>query len=327
MTQAAAVLLVNLGTPEAPTPAALRRYLREFLSDPRVVEIPRLVWWPILYGVILPTRSRRSAAKYASIWTEDGSPLLLWTQRQAAALESDLGLPVRYAMRYGEPAVAGVLDRMLADGATRILVLPMYPQYAAATTASVFDAVAQWGLRTRALPELRFVRDYHDDPDYIAALARRVREHWAEHGRGERLLMSFHGIPARAIALGDPYERQCRRSAELLAAALGLDPARWLLSFQSRLGRAQWLEPYTEPTLRQLARDGVKSVDAICPGFAADNLETLEEIDMENREAFLESGGQVFRYIPALNDHPAGIGALAALARRHLSGWEDVSRA
>lgn len=320
---ATAILLVNLGTPEAPTPAALRRYLREFLSDRRVVEIPRAVWWPILYGAILPTRSRQSAAKYAAIWTEQGSPLLTWSRRQAAALAEVLQLPVRVAMRYGAPSIGAGLDALVAAGARRVLVLPLYPQYAAATTASTFDAVARWAGRTRALPELRFVNDYHDDPHYIAALARRVHEHWSEHGRADRLLMSFHGIPARSVALGDPYEQQCRRSAALLAEALQLQPAQWLLSFQSRLGRARWLEPYTEPTLRQLGRDGVRSIDAICPGFAADNLETLEEIDVENRAAFLESGGQSFRYIAALNDHPAGIDALAALAQRHLGGWEE----
>lgn len=316
-----AVLLVNLGTPDAPTPAALRRYLREFLSDRRVVEIPRLVWWPILYGVILPTRSRQSAAKYASIWTEQGSPLLVWTQRQAEALERRLGMPVRMAMRYGEPAVGTVLDDLCKAGTDKVLVLPLYPQYAAATTASIFDAVALWALRTRVLPELRFVNGYHDEATYIDALATRVREHWAGHGRSEKLLMSFHGIPARSSELGDPYEAQCRRTAALLAQALALDSQQWLLSFQSRLGRARWLEPYTEPTLRQLARDGLRSIDVMCPGFAADNLETLEEIDVEGREAFLESGGETFRYIAALNDGDAGIDALAAVAQRHLQGW------
>lgn len=321
------VLLVNLGTPDAPTPAALRRYLAEFLWDPRVVEIPRPLWWLILHGVVLRTRPAASAAKYRSIWRAEGSPLLHHTQQQAQALQhvlDDRGLPVsvRFAMRYGQPAVARVLDELKAAGAERILVLPLYPQYAAATTASVFDAVAQWAQRTRSLPELRFVNRYHDDPGYIAALAASVREHWAANGQGERLVMSFHGIPARSRTLGDPYDGECQQTAHLLAQALGLAPERVVVSFQSRLGRAQWLQPYTEPTVRALAEQGVAHIDAICPGFAADNLETLEEVGEEVRDAFLQAGGQRFGLVPCLNERPDWIGALADLTQRHLQGWD-----
>jgi ferrochelatase len=321
-----AVLLVNLGTPDAPTPAALRRYLAEFLWDPRVVEIPRLLWWLILNGVILRTRPARSAAKYASIWTPQGSPLLHWTQRQATLLQDALqrrghAVLVRPAMRYGAPSLGSVLDGLQAEGATRVLVLPLYPQYAAATTASTFDAVAAWAQRSRRMPELRFINRYHDDPGYIAALAASVRDHWAQHGRGQKLVMSFHGVPARSLALGDPYHCECHKTARLLADALGIDKDAYIVTFQSRLGRAKWLEPYTEPTVQALAQQGVKRIDAICPGFAADNLETLEEIAMEAKEAFLHAGGQRFDFITCLNDRPDWIDALADLSLQHLQGW------
>jgi ferrochelatase len=320
------VLLVNLGTPDAPTPSALRRYLAEFLSDRRVVEIPRPLWWLILHGVVLRVRPRQSAAKYASIWTRDGSPLLTWSQRQAKRLQGDLGqrghpVQVRCAMRYGQPSIASALDALRAEGATRILVLPLYPQYAAATTASAFDAVSAWAARARRLPEFRFVNQYHDDARYIGALANSVQAHWRSNGRGDKLLMSFHGLPARALELGDPYHCQCHKTARLLAERLGLRGDEWIVSFQSRLGRAKWLEPYTEPTARALAAKGVKRLDAICPGFAADNLETLEEIAIEARDAFLAEGGQEFRFIPCLNDRDDWIRALADLTLQHLQGW------
>jgi protoporphyrin/coproporphyrin ferrochelatase len=325
-----AVLLVNLGTPAAPTAAALRQYLAEFLWDPRVVEIPRPVWWLILHGVILRTRPARSAAKYASIWTDQGSPLMHWSQRQAEGLAQAMAarghaVAVRLAMRYGQPSVASALDALAAEGATRILVLPLYPQYAAATTASVVDAVSAWTLRHRHLPSLRFVNRYHDDLGYIAALAASVRTHWAAHGQGERLLMSFHGVPARSLTLGDPYHCECHKTARLLREALGLAPEQVVVSFQSRLGRAQWLQPYTEPTVKALAAQGVRHIDAICPGFAADNLETLEEVGMEVRDAFLQAGGQRFGLVPCLNDQPAWLDALAALAEQHLLGWPTHS--
>ena len=324
--QRTAVLLVNLGTPDAPTPAALRRYLAEFLWDPRVVEIPRPLWWLILHGVILRTRPAKSAAKYAAIWTDAGSPLLRWTVRQAEALQAELAqrgqsVIVRHAMRYGQPAIASVLDELQAGGATRVLVLPLYPQYAAATTASSIDAVAAWMARSRRPPELRFINHYHDDAGYIQALATSVREHWAQHGRGEKLVMSFHGVPARSLAQGDPYHCECHKTARLLAEALGLTPSEYLVTFQSRLGRAKWLEPYTEPSVKQLATQGIKRIDAICPGFAADNLETLEEIAMEAKDAFLAAGGQRFDFIDCLNDRPDWISALADLSQRHLQGW------
>lgn len=319
-----AVLLVNLGSPDAPTAPALRRYLAEFLSDPRVVEIPRAVWLPILHGIILRTRPARSAAKYASVWMPEGSPLAVWTQRQTAALASELsgtGLLVRHAMRYGNPSIASVLDSLRAEGTTRVLVLPMYPQYAAATTASVADAVMHWAQRARRQPELRFVGEYHDDAGYIGALAARLQAHWATHGRAEKLVLSFHGVPERSLTLGDPYHCQCHVTARLLAQRLQLQPGRVLVTFQSRFGKAKWLEPYTEPTLQSLAAQGVKSVDVMCPGFVADCLETLEEIDQEARAAFLQAGGQRFAYVPCVNDDSAFIGALAQLVRRHVQGW------
>jgi ferrochelatase len=325
-----AVLLVNLGTPDEPTAPALRRYLAEFLSDPRVVEIPRAVWWLILHGIILRTRPARSAAKYASVWLPEGSPLAVWTQRQTAALQQQLAarghqVLVRHAMRYGNPSLPSTLDALRAEGATRVLVLPLYPQYAAATTASVADKVMQWAARSRRMPEFRFIAEYHDDPAYIAALAAQVRQHWAAHGRGDKLVLSFHGVPERSLHLGDPYHCQCHKTARLLAAALGLAADEVQLTFQSRFGRAKWLQPYTEPTLQALATAGVKRVDVMCPGFVADCLETLEEIAQEARDAFLAAGGETFHYVPCLNDNPAWIDALAALTERHLAGWETRS--
>ncbi|MCZ2103410.1 MAG: ferrochelatase [Comamonadaceae bacterium] len=322
-----AILLCNLGTPEAPTAPALRRYLAQFLGDPRVVEIPRAAWWPILHGIILRTRPARSAAKYRTIWTPEGSPLLLWTQKQATMLrgwlaQAGLSVPVAPAMRYGEPSIARELQALADAGTERILVLPLYPQYSATTTASVLDDVTAWMARTRHLPELRFVSHYHDHPDYIAALAQSVRAHWQrEGGRADKLIMSFHGIPERNVRLGDPYAGQCRATAELLARALGLTADQYQLTFQSRFGRARWLQPYTEPTLVALARQGTRSVDVICPGFASDCLETLQEINQEVREAFVHAGGTAFRYIPCLNDSNAWITALSRIAQQHLSGW------
>lgn len=325
-----AVLLCNLGTPDAPTAAALRRYLAQFLSDPRVVEIPRILWLPLLHGVILRVRPRRSAAKYASVWSEVGSPLAVWTQRQAKLLgerlsESGLPSPVLPAMRYGQPAVGTQLQALLDAGVHRVLVLPLYPQYSAATTASLFDGVADWVRRSRRYPELRFVNDYHDHPDYIAALASSVRAHWESKGqRAQHLVVSFHGIPERNVQLGDPYADQCRNTARLLAQALQLQPEQYTVTFQSRFGPAQWLQPYTEPTLQALAKTGTRSVEVMCPGFVSDCLETLEEINMEARHAFLQAGGQAFDYIPCLNDSPAWIVALKRIAEQHLAGWTAV---
>ena len=321
-----ALLYCNLGTPDAPTAPAVRRYLAQFLSDPRVVEIPALLWKPILHGIILRVRPAKSAAKYASIWTPEGSALQVWTAKQALMLQGWLGerghrLAVRHGMRYGNPSLDSQLDALVQAGATRVLVLQAYPQYSGTTTASTIDAIGAWAQRQRRIPELRFVNDYHDDDGYIAALADSVRRHWAREGRGAMLVMSFHGIPARNVALGDPYQAQCLATARKLATRLDLAEDAYRVTFQSRFGRARWLEPYTEPTLRALAAGGCKRVDVMCPGFPTDCLETLEEIAMEGREAFLEAGGEDFRYIGCLNDSPAWITALAGIAERHLAGW------
>jgi ferrochelatase len=323
------ILLVNLGTPDAPTPAALRRYLAQFLSDRRVVEIPRLAWWPILHGIVLRTRPARSARKYAQVWMPEGSPLAVWTARQATLLRGYLGergapVEVRHAMRYGRPAIDGELDALCAAGCDRVLVFPAYPQYCAATTASAFDAVGAWLSRTRRLPELRFVNRYHDDPGYIAALAAHVRRHWMRDGRGRPLVLSFHGMPQRTRELGDPYHDDCLETARLLAGELGLAADELRVTFQSRFGRAAWLQPYTDATLAALARDGREGVDVLCPGFAADCVETLEEIAIEGRATFLAAGGKAFHYLPCLNDSPEGMRALAGIALRHLQGWESA---
>lgn len=323
-TQRSGVLLVNLGTPDAPTAPAIRRYLREFLGDPRVVEIPRALWWPILHGVILPLRPRRLTHAYSSVWTERGSPLLAIGQDQAAALQAALGdeVPVVLGMRYGNPSLAGALDELERRGARRILVLPLYPQYSATTTAAVFDAVFACLRQRRWMPELRLINSYHDDAGYIEALATSVREHWGTKGRGEHLLMSFHSIPQRCLELGDPYYCFCQKTARLLAAALGLDATQWSIGFQSRVGRARWLSPYTDVAIAALAKRGVRRLDVICPGFAADCLETLEEVALRYGEQFRVAGGEALRYIPALNARADHVAALAALARRHLGGWQ-----
>jgi ferrochelatase len=316
------VLIVNLGTPVAPTTSAVRRYLAEFLADPRVVEIPRALWLPILYGVILPLRPASSARKYAEVWTDEGSPLAVHTRRQAALLAGAFagdGPAVEYAMRYGAPAIADALDRLRARGCERILVVPLYPQYAASTTASVVDALCAWLASVRNVPELRFVRQFHDHPAYLAALATGIREHWERQGRGDRLVMSFHGLPRSAVSRGDPYERHCRATARLLGEALGLDETHYSVTFQSRFGRAEWLQPYTEPTLVALAREGVRRVDVACPGFVSDCLETLEEIGIGARRSFVANGGQELRLVPCLNESPEWIAALARICGEQ--GW------
>jgi len=320
------VLLVNLGTPTAPTASAVRRYLAEFLSDPRVVEIPRALWLPILYGVILLARPARSARKYAEIWTAEGSPLAVHTARQAALLAGAFatGAPlVEHAMRYGEPGIGGALDRLRVAGCDRILVVPLYPQYAASTTASTLDAVCAWLAGARNTPEVRFVKHFHDHPAYVAALAALVRRHWERHSRGDRLVMSFHGLPRFALERGDPYHCECQATARLLAEALQLGDKECVVTFQSRFGRAEWLQPYTEPTLVALARAGVRRVDVVCPGFVSDCLETLEEIGIGGRAAFLASGGGEFRLIPCLNESPEWIAALATICTEH--GWPPRS--
>ena len=321
-----AILLLNLGTPDAPTATALRRYLREFLSDRRVVEIPRAVWLPLLNGVILPLRAPKSAAKYASIWRTDGSPLASGTAALAKNLEARLAanghhVLVRHAMRYGNPATDTVLDALHAQGVARLLVVPLYPQYSAATTASSLDAVMAWLARTRRQPELRTMRSFADDAGYIGALAQKIRADWADHGEPEVLLMSFHGMPQRTLQLGDPYHCECQKTARLLAAALGIGPDRYKVTFQSRFGKQAWLQPYTDPTLRALAKAGTSRVDVVCPGFAVDCLETLEEIAMEGKQAFLSSGGREYHYIPCLNADVHWIDAFAGLIETHLQGW------
>jgi ferrochelatase len=320
------VLLINLGTPRAPTAPAVRRYLREFLSDPRVVELPRWIWWPILNGPVLALRPRRTAAKYAAVWTAEGSPLLVGSQRQAAALSAQLALrgldlDVVLAMRYGEPSIGAGLAQLRSRHVTRMLMLPLYPQYSATTTGSAVDGVNRVLARLRDVPEIRWIKHYADDSGYIDALAASVIDHWQRHGRGECLLMSFHGLPRRNLDLGDPYHCECQKTARLLAQALGLDRSAFRVSFQSRFGRARWLEPSTDDTLRALARNGVRRLDVICPGFAADCLETLEEIAIEGQAQFLAAGGEQLRYIRCLNDSARFIRALADLVERNVAGW------
>ncbi|HET7570973.1 MAG TPA: ferrochelatase [Gammaproteobacteria bacterium] len=317
------VLLANLGTPEAPTPRAVRRYLREFLSDPRVVELPRAAWWPVLYGFILPLRPRRSAAAYEKIWQTAGSPLLVYSraQREAlqAALDERLDEPVAVAlgMRYGKPSVPAALEELRDRGCRRIVVVPLYPQYSATTTGATFDAVTRCLQGWRELPALDFINGYHDRPGYIDALAASVREFRAANGSGDKLLLSFHGLPQRNVDLGDPYEQQCRETGARLAAALGLGDDEWLVSFQSRLGAAAWLKPYTDETVREWGRAGLKTIDVICPGFSADCLETLEEIAIRNAEYFRAAGGDTLRYIPALNARADHIAFLAEMITRY----------
>jgi len=346
------ILLINLGTPEAPTAAAVRPYLKEFLGDPRVVEIPRALWWLILNGIILNTRPRKSAEKYAQIWTAEGSPLLVHTRRQAgllgemlksqspSALSLTLSNPlphpsptsgrgepalIEYAMRYGNPSIAAALARLKEQGCTRLLALPLYPQYSASTTATAFDALFAALAQTRNMPELRTVRSFHDHPAYIAALAANIGDYWAAHGRPDKLLMSFHGVPRHTLDKGDPYHCECQKTGRLLAEALGLAAEDYLITFQSRFGRAEWLQPYTAATLAALGKQGIGKLDVVCPGFVGDCLETLEEIAMEGKATFLNADGKEFRYIPALNEHPQWIAALAAIAGEQLAGWNEIA--
>jgi ferrochelatase len=323
------VLLANLGTPDSPSPRDVRRYLKQFLWDPRVVEVPRLAWWLVLNLVILTTRPRRSARAYAKIWTDEGSPLLVISERQQAALQYVLQqqysgqVTTALAMCYGKPSITTGMNALREAGCRRILVLPLYPQYSATSTAAVFDAVYQEMRDWRAVPELRFVNDYFDDEAYIRTLADSVRRYQAEHGAPDRLLMSFHGIPQQYADAGDPYPCQCEVTAMLLAKELGLAPSQWQFSFQSRLGPKAWLKPYTDETLAALPGEGVKNLQVVCPGFSVDCLETLEEIAMEDRDIFMEAGGKRYEYIPCLNDEAVHIDVLAGLVGRHLQGWLD----
>ena len=330
MSSKPAILLINLGTPEAPTPEAVRTYLNEFLSDPRVVEIPRFIWLPILKLFILPTRSKASAARYAKIWTADGSPLRVYTERQASLLRGYLGertrapLVVDYAMRYGSPSIADTLARLSAAGCDRILLIPLYPQFSGSTSGSAFDAAHRALGAMPTPPAIRTVQTFHDDSGYIKALAASVREYWEKRGRPDVLVMSFHGIPRRAVEAGDPYERECLTTAELLAAELALNESKYRVAFQSRFGRAAWLQPYTAEVLTTLGREKTQCVDVICPGFPADCLETLEEIAIEGKDLFLEAGGGELRYIPGLNVRHEWISALADISARNLHGWIDI---
>jgi ferrochelatase len=321
------ILLVNLGSPQAPTASAVRRFLREFLSDPRVVELPRALWLPVLYGAVLTTRPRASARRYAAIWTADGSPIAVHTARQAVMLQGYLGertrsrTEVAWAMRYGAPPIAEALDTLRQRGCDRIVVLPLYPQYAGSTTGSVMDALGAATQRLRNVPALRCVRHFHDHPGYIGALAQSVRDHWMQTGRPDVLVMSFHGIPRRVQERGDPYYDQCQATARLLAGALALPPERCRVAFQSRFGRARWLEPYTADVLAELGRARTGRVDVMCPGFVADCLETLEEIALEGKSIFLRAGGQAFHYVACLNERDDWIRALTDIAAENLHGW------
>jgi ferrochelatase len=321
------ILLVNLGTPEAPTAAALRAYLAEFLSDPRVVEIPRAIWKPLLHGFVLRTRPSASAKRYAAIWTPDGSPLQVHTMRQATMLRGYLGertrtrIEVEWAMRYGAPGIDRGLQALKARGCDRVLVLPLYPQYAASTTASAFDALAAAVGRMRNAPALRFVKHFHDDAGYVKALAQNVNDYWMKTGRPDRLVMSFHGVPRFSLERGDPYHCECQVTARLLARELGLGAERYQVTFQSRFGRAEWLQPYTAQVLAQLGREQAGRVDVVCPGFVSDCLETLEEIALEGKSIFLGAGGRSFHYIPCLNERDDWLRALTDLAWANLQGW------
>ena len=331
MPESLGILLVNLGTPLEPTPSAVRKYLAEFLSDPRVVELPRLIWWLILHGVILRIRPARSAAAYAKIWTEEGSPLLLHSNDVAEELQTQLrarlsgNVQVELGMSYGEPSISDALNRLHAAGARRVLTLPMYPQYSNTTTGSVFEAVTRAIARRRWIPEFRFINHYHDANGFISALAASVRDHWDKHGRGEQLLFSFHGVPRRTLLSGDPYHCQCQKTARLVAETLELDDDQWFVSFQSRVGREEWLRPYTDDTLEEWGREGIGNIDVLCPAFAVDCLETLEEISMEGAEQFSEAGGGELRYIPCLNARDDHVAFLTRLVEKNVAGWPEAS--
>ncbi len=321
------VLLTNLGTPERADRSAVKRFLKEFLSDPRVVEGPRLPWWLVLNLIILNTRPKRTAAAYRKVWTEQGSPLMVISQSQSDALADHLaerGIKVELGMRYGQPSLAVGLERLRQQGATRILVLPLYPQYSATTTATTVDAIGEELRSWRRMPEMRYINHYHDNSKYIDALACSVEDHWRNHARAELLLLSFHGIPQQYFEQGDPYFCECQKTARLLAERLELSRDQWQISFQSRLGPKKWLQPYTDETLKQLAHDEIRSVQILCPGFSVDCLETLEEIAIENRQVFLDAGGEQYDYIPCLNDSAAHIEMMADIVVKNIGGWQTA---
>jgi ferrochelatase len=324
------ILLVNLGTPDAPTTHAVRRYLAEFLSDPRIVAVPKFIWQIILQGIILRTRPKRSAKAYASIWTEEGSPLLAISKKQRGALENKIEpffndqVSVALAMRYGNPSIPTVLQSLRQKNIQRLLVLPLYPQYSATTTASIFDAVTTELQRWRWIPETRFIQHYQHETEYIHILSRQIAQFREQHGAAEKLLFSFHGIPKAYYEAGDPYPNECHNTAKRVVERLGLQDEQWQIAFQSRFGAQEWVKPYTDETLKQWGSDGIKSVQVVCPAFATDCLETLEEIAVENRDFFIQAGGGSYRYIPALNDDPDHIGMLAKLIHRHAQGWPEA---
>jgi ferrochelatase len=324
------ILLVNLGTPEAPTPAAVRHYLKEFLWDPRVVEIPRPLWWIILHAIVLTTRPARSARAYRKIWTDNGSPLLYHSLQQRDALQDVLQRriagPVKVAtgMRYGKPSIAAGLEELRAAHADRILVFPLYPQHSAASTATALDAVAATLEQWRRVPDLRFIAQYHDHAGYIGAVASSIRRFWDAGGKPAQLLFSFHGMPRRTLLAGDPYHCQCQKTARLVAEQLGLREDEWTIAFQSLFGREEWLRPYASETLERLGREGLASIDVVCPGFSADCLETLEEMALQNKTVFQQAGGGQYRYIPALNDTPEHIEALADIVLQNVRGWPAI---
>ena len=321
------ILLVNLGTPDAPTAAAVRPYLKEFLSDPRVVEIPRLIWWFILNGIILNVRPKKSAAKYAKVWLPEGSPLRVYTEKQAKLLQGYLGdrtkaaFLVDFAMSYGNPSIASVMQKLKAQNCQRILVVPMYPQSAASSTGTVFDLVFRELQQSRNVPAIRTIRNFHDNAAYIKALANNVNDYWMKHGRPEKLVMSFHGVPQYTLDKSDPYHCECHKTGRLLAQELGLKTEQYAVSFQSRFGKAEWIKPYTTATLLELGKQKTKRVDVVCPGFVADCLETLEEIAMEGKEDFQHAGGGEYHYIPCLNERGDWIHALTDMVLNNLQGW------
>ena len=325
------ILVTNLGTPDAPVAGSLRRYLKQFLSDPRIVELPRLLWWFILHGVILVIRPGRSAANYKKIWAEQGSPLLVHTRNLASGLAEELqgrfgkNLVVDFAMRYGSPAIEDVLQSQLSLGVDQLLVLPLYPQYSCTTTGSTFDAIAADFSQRRTLPELRFLNHYYNHPAFILALANKIRRHWQQHEPADKLLFSYHGEPKRYVDAGDPYQRECEETSRLVAQALSLDESQYMTAYQSRFGREEWLRPYLDETLKAFPAKGIKSVDIICPGFAVDCLETLDEIAMENRGFFLQAGGERYEYIPCLNNDDEHIETLATIISEQISGWADTN--
>ena len=325
------ILITNLGTPEEPTTSSVRKYLAEFLSDPRIIELPKFLWWLILHGIILRFRPSRSAKAYKKIWTESGSPLLSISKKQVLGLEKILTdktqgpIKIELSMRYGKPSISSGLNKLREVNANRILILPLYPQYSAATTASTFDAIADELKKWRWLPEIRMINHYHDDPDYISALTNSIKEYWLKNSRPQKLIFSFHGLPKHYFLAGDPYHCECHKTARLVAEKLKLNQEEWLVTFQSRFGPREWLKPYTDKTLISLAESGIKNINIICPGFSADCLETLEEINIQNREFFIKAGGEKFIYIPALNDRSDHLDLLSKIILKHANGWPEFS--